>query len=134
MSSEQPAHADDRVHRRPDLVAHRREERALRLVGRLRRARGVAQVAEEAGVVDRDRGLLRKPDEEVEVCGREGPLPGPVRQTTMTPLTPPRPSSGAAIRRSCSSCSGVPGDVDGTLVGVGVVDDLRLGRGGDRCR
>ena len=29
---EQPAHADDRVHRRPDLVAHRREERALRLV------------------------------------------------------------------------------------------------------
>ncbi len=30
---QQAAHADDRVHRRADLVAHRREERALRLVG-----------------------------------------------------------------------------------------------------
>ncbi len=34
---QQPAHADHRVHRRADLVAHRREERALRLVGRLGR-------------------------------------------------------------------------------------------------
>ena len=34
---DQPAHPDDRVHRRPDLVAHRREERRLGLVGLLRR-------------------------------------------------------------------------------------------------
>src|SRR5436190_301879 len=33
---EQPAHADDRVHRRADLVAHRSQERALRLVRLLR--------------------------------------------------------------------------------------------------
>ena len=32
---QQPAHADHRVHRRADLVAHRGEERALRLVRRL---------------------------------------------------------------------------------------------------
>ena len=34
---QQAAHADHRVHRRADLVAHRREERALRLVGGLGR-------------------------------------------------------------------------------------------------
>ena len=33
---EKAAHSDDRVHRRADLVAHRREERAFRLVGGLR--------------------------------------------------------------------------------------------------
>ena len=32
----EPAHPDDRVHRRADLVAHRGEERALRPVGILR--------------------------------------------------------------------------------------------------
>ena len=36
---QQPAHADHRVHRRADLVAHRGEERALRLVGGFGRAR-----------------------------------------------------------------------------------------------
>ena len=34
---QQPAHADHRVHRRADLVAHRRQERALGLVGGLGR-------------------------------------------------------------------------------------------------
>ena len=39
---QQPAHADDRVHRRADLVAHRGEERALRLVRGVRvAARGL---------------------------------------------------------------------------------------------
>jgi hypothetical protein len=36
---QEAAHADHRVHRRADLVAHRRQERALRLVGRFAAAR-----------------------------------------------------------------------------------------------
>jgi hypothetical protein len=39
---QEPAHADHRVHRRADLVAHRREERALRLVGGSAAARAPA--------------------------------------------------------------------------------------------
>ena len=36
----EPAHPDDGVHRRPDLVAHRGQERALRLVRGVRLAAG----------------------------------------------------------------------------------------------
>ena len=42
---QQPAHADDRVHRRADLVAHRREEGALGLVGRLGRGARLLRLA-----------------------------------------------------------------------------------------
>ena len=51
-SEEEPAHPDHGVHRGPDLVAHRRQEGALRLVGRL----GLPAGAEEVGdvVVDPD--------------------------------------------------------------------------------
>ena len=42
---QQAAHADHRVHRRADLVAHRREERALRLVGGLGRGARLLRLA-----------------------------------------------------------------------------------------
>ncbi len=64
----EPAHPDDRVHGRPDLVAHRGQERALRAVRILGRVPGLLCLAEEAGVVDRDRGMLREADEQVELA------------------------------------------------------------------
>ena len=103
---EEPAHPDDRVHRRPDLVAHRGEERALGLVRLLGHLAGLARRAEQAGVVDGDRRLLRQADEEVEV--RLGERPRRSRQTARIPTTPSRPTSEAAMSRS-SGCSSVPG-------------------------
>ena len=65
---QQAAHADDRVHRRPDLVAHRREERALGLVGVLGRLAGGLARRGTGGRSRGDRGLLREPDQQVEVA------------------------------------------------------------------
>ena len=49
---QEAAHADDGVHRRPDLVAHRREERALGTVGGLRRSARLLRDAEQSRVLD----------------------------------------------------------------------------------
>jgi hypothetical protein len=57
---QQPAHADHRVHRRADLVAHRREERALRLVRGLGQGARFLRLPEQARVLDRDDGLVRE--------------------------------------------------------------------------
>ena len=108
---EQAAHADDRVHRRADLVAHRGQERALGLVRCRPRPRVASRrLGEQPGVVDGDRGLLRQADEEVEIGRRERTVPRPVRQTAIMPLTPSRPISGATISRSTLVSSAVPGD------------------------
>ena len=55
---QQPAHADHRVHRRADLVAHRRQERALGLVGGLGRGAGFLRLLEQPRVLDRDHRLV----------------------------------------------------------------------------
>ena len=55
-AEEEPAHADDRVHRRPDLVAHRGEERALRLRRRFRLLTSTLQLAHVSRLLDRRRG------------------------------------------------------------------------------
>ena len=55
---QEPAHADDRVHRRADLVTHRRQERPLRRVRLLGEAGLFLQLTEQVGVGDRDRRLL----------------------------------------------------------------------------
>ena len=70
---QQAAHPDDRVHRRADLVAHRGEERALGAVGVLGRFAGCLALAEQAGIVDGDRGLLGHAHEQLEVVFRELP-------------------------------------------------------------
>ena len=77
----QPAHADDRVHRRADLVAHRGQEGALGLVRVLGRLAGRLRLAEQACVVDGDGGLLGEADQQVEVAlgeqlARHGPPDG----------------------------------------------------------
>ena len=64
---EQAAHADDGVHRGPDLVAHGGQEGALGLVGLLGGLLGRAALLEEPRVLDGDGGLLGKPDQEGEV-------------------------------------------------------------------
>ena len=57
LRSEQEAgHADHRVHRRPDLVAHRRQKRALRLRRRLRVLPGALELRDVARLLDRRRG------------------------------------------------------------------------------
>ena len=48
----------------------------------------LAQIGEQAGVVDRDGRLLRQADEEVQVRRRERPAAAPVRQTAIMPFTP----------------------------------------------
>ena len=55
---QQPAHADDRVHRRADLVAHRGQERALGFVGGFGRGAGFLGLLEQARVLDRDHRLV----------------------------------------------------------------------------
>ena len=61
-AEEQPGHPDHRVHRRPDLVAHRRQERALRLGGRLRLLAGLLELADV--VVDPEEALALAVDRE----------------------------------------------------------------------
>ena len=74
-------------------------------VGRFPR---LPDLVEQAGVLDRDRGLLREPDEEVQVVVGERGVGAASRQTAIIPITVPRAISGAAIRRSSTSSS-VPG-------------------------
>ena len=52
---QQAGHPDHGVHRRPDLVAHRREERALRLRRRLRLLARPLELGDVARLVDRGR-------------------------------------------------------------------------------
>ena len=51
---QQAAHADDGVHRRADLVAHRRQEGALGLVGGFGLGAGFLRLAEQRGVLNGD--------------------------------------------------------------------------------
>ena len=55
---QQAAHADDGVHRRADLVAHGRQERALGLVGGLGGGARLLRLLEQARVLDRDHRLV----------------------------------------------------------------------------
>ncbi len=55
---QQAAHPDHRVHRRADLVAHRRQERALGGVRLLGEAGLLLELREQVGVGDGDRRLL----------------------------------------------------------------------------
>ena len=64
---EQAAHPDDRVERRPDLVAHRREEAALRLVGLLGELPCLLGIGEKVRVLDGHDGLLRQAGQEVQI-------------------------------------------------------------------
>ena len=64
---EQAAHADHGVHRRADLMAHRREEDALGCVGRVRDKARLLRVGEEPCVVQRDRCELGEALQEIDV-------------------------------------------------------------------
>ena len=55
---QEPAHADDRVHRRAYLVAHGCEERAFRLVGGFGQRARLLGLFEQASVLDRDHRLV----------------------------------------------------------------------------
>ena len=66
---QQSAHADDGVHRRADLVAHRREERALGLVGRLGRGARFLRFLEQARVLQRHADIGRDGGEQALVVG-----------------------------------------------------------------
>jgi hypothetical protein len=82
---QQPAHADDAVHRRADLVAHRRQERALGLVGGLGCSAGLTLALRDAQLLEsaqddgadkdernRRRAQARRPVAELERAGVDG--------------------------------------------------------------
>ena len=82
---QQPAHPDDRVHRRPDLVAHRREERALGLVRVLGgAARPRAPRRRTARSRSRSSPAARAPRRTPSSASVNG-LPGDWRQTAIMP-------------------------------------------------
>ena len=66
-SQQQPAHADHRVHRRADLVAHRCQERALGRVGRVGRVARLLSARVQPRVVERDHGQLGEPLEPLDL-------------------------------------------------------------------
>ena len=55
---QQPAHADDGIHRRADLVAHRRQEAALGFVGGFGLGAGLLRFLEHLRVLDGDHRLV----------------------------------------------------------------------------
>ena len=69
---QQVAHADDGVERRTQLMAHHRQEPALRLVGVLGPGRGLGQFADEGGDIARQR------DEAEDEAGGEVGLVAPI--------------------------------------------------------
>jgi hypothetical protein len=62
---QQPAHADDRVHRRADLVAHCSQEGALGFVGRFGRGTRFLRGTEQPRVLDRDHRLVGEAAQQV---------------------------------------------------------------------
>ena len=87
-------------------------------------------VAEQAGVVDRDRRLLGEPDEEVEVgLGEAGARTGPPDRHHAADAVAGR-CSGATISRSFVVVLGA-GDRHRSRVGGDVVDELGRARGGE---
>ncbi len=65
---QQPAHADDGIHRGADLVAHGSQESALGFVGRVGDFPCLAVFLEQVGFFDRTGGLLGKQLQQVQVC------------------------------------------------------------------
>ena len=113
-AQEQAAHADDRVHRGADLVAHGRQEDALRRVGRVGDLACVLRVGEEPCVVECDRCELGEALQQIDVglreraavrrCSRAMPSAPttsvPERSGTATSAaTDPRRMSGRALPR-----------------------------------
>ena len=125
---QQAAHADDRVERRPDLVAHRREEAALRLV---RLLGGRPRLLAPRRTAARSRCAMAaccaRPARKLRSAAVKSSWFS-ARQTAMSPTTGRGRSSGAAISRSSSSSSSVPGIVMRARIRGRVVDDLRMRR------
>ena len=86
---QQAAHADDGVHRRADLVAHGRQERALGLVGALGRGARFLRLLEQPRVLDRDHRLVGEGLEQRQLLVGERPA-----------------AAGAHVRSS--RCRGLP--------------------------
>ena len=93
---QQAGHADDGVHRRADLVAHRREEGALRLCRRLGLLARAFELAEVARLVDRGRGERR---EGIGCPGRLGAVGVGLEQSRVSiPVRRSPTSRGTAIQ------------------------------------
>ncbi len=69
---QEPAHADHRVHRRADLVAHRGEEAALRFVRGFRGRARFLSLLEQPRVLDRDDRLVGERVEQRQLLVAEG--------------------------------------------------------------
>ena len=131
---QQAGHADDGIHRRADLVAHRRQKSALGLCGRFRLGLGLAQLVEQPHILHRDRGLACQAAQEIQVHGRELPLHRPAVQCQHTDRLLAHDQRRhhhrfglcLAFRRACH--------VHAPRVPTGVSDDLRLTAEDDGAR
>ena len=90
---QQPAHADHRVHRRADLVAHRRQEGALGFVGGFGLGAGLLRLLEHLRVLDRDHRLVGEGLEQRDLLVGEG-LASAMRATSKAPMPWPFQISG----------------------------------------
>ena len=105
---QEPAHADHRVHRRADLVAHRREERALRLVGGLGLRARLPRFVEQPRVLDGDGGLQRESRQELELGVVERKAAGaPHRHRAPARSCPPPAARPSAARFPGRSVPGI---------------------------
>ena len=113
---QEPAHADHRVHRRADLVAHRREERALGLVGGLGGGARFLGLLEQAGVLDRDHRLVgerlqqvRRPcSENAQAASPGAPQIAPMRRALPDHRRDHAPTRCPTSARTAGSSSGTP--------------------------
>ena len=124
---QQPAHADHGVHRRADLVAHRRQERALGLVRRLGRGARLLRLAEQPRVLQRHADVGGDAWTAGARRRRRTRPPCRVLCTLITPrLVPP---TGIGTPRYDSACRPMTLAPSSRLSPVGLaVDDERLAR------
>ena len=107
-AQQQAAHADHRIHRRADLVAHGGEERALRGVRRVGGARASRAIV-QAGVVERDRARAARsaagarPPRPRTAAPRSCRVPRRARRRCRCPRAAARPPSRGCGRAGTSA-------------------------------
>ena len=101
---QQPAHADDRVHRRADLVAHRRQEGALGFVGGFGLGTRLLRLLEHLRVLDRDHRLVGEGLDQRDFLVGEGLASACARPRRRRCPGPPR-SAARTAARCCRSSS-----------------------------
>ena len=118
---QQAAHADDGVHRRADLVAHRGQEGALGFVGGFGGSAGLLRLPEKLGVLDGDHRLVGKGLDQAMSRSLNGA--GGKRLTASAPMPRPCHTIGAYSTEKLPNSCAVPAQ---SLGHIGAVQDIRV--------